>query len=265
MVANATLRYPGEWFNLILAAIIGSFIFVVLSFLTGGFCCLWGFVGLVFVIIMVGAANNHLKALGLSINEEEEPRLFKLSKEACTALGVEMPSIFMAGSPEVNAFTRGMISPIIVLNKGLVDIMNDGELKFVIGHELGHIKLFHFTIRTLFDTNIMRVPLLAYIPLMLFKILFLNGRMSRSFEHSADRAGLHACDSIEDAVSCMIKLKTGQKNIDDSRIRQAIAGKLDIDGEDNFLRELFSSHPDFEDRVSEMVDYSQKNDIGWTR
>lgn len=263
MVANATLRYPGEWFNLILAAIIGSIIFVILSFLTGGFCCLWGFIGLIFVLLMVGAANNHLKVLGLAIDEEKEPRIYSLSKESCNSLGVKMPSIFIDSSQEVNAFTRGMISPIVVLNKGLVDIMNDGELKFVIGHELGHIKLFHFTIRTLFDSSIIRVPLLAYIPLMIFKVLFLNGRMSRSFEHSADRAGLHACNSIEDAVSCMIKLKTGQKRIDDSKVKQAIAGNLDIDGDDSFLRELFSSHPDFEDRVGEMVKYSETNGVGW--
>lgn len=265
MVANATLRYPGEWSNLILASIIGSLFFIFLTFITGGLCCLWGLVGLVFVLLMVGAANNHLKVLGLEVNEEKEPRIHRLSKEACQGLGKDMPPMFLDRSTEVNAYTRGIIKPIIVLNKGLVDIMDDGELKFVIGHELGHIKLFHFTIKTVFDPGFIRVPLIAYIPLLVFRMLLLNGRMSRSFEHSADRAGLHACDSLEDAVSCMIKLRSGKKKLDRAMVLQAISGDLDIDQGGNFLRDLLSSHPDFKDRVREMVRYSRKNGVGWSK
>jgi Zn-dependent protease with chaperone function len=261
MVVNARLRYPGEWFNLILAAFFGLIIFLLLSGLTWGLCCLWGFIGVLITVVMVGAANNHLRVLGNVINEEEQPHLYSLCEKAADDLGVNLPSMYLDGSDQVNAYTRGVVSPVIVLNQGLVDIMGDGELKFVVGHELGHIKLFHFAIRTMFDSSIVRVPLIAYIPLLIFRMLFLNGRMSRSFEHSADRAGLHACGDLKDAVSCMIKLKTGEKEVKKGIVKKAIEGKLNLD-DDNFLLDLFSTHPDFEDRVKGMVEYSEKNGIG---
>lgn len=263
MVANARLRYPGEWFNLLLAVFFGTLIFLVLSMLTGGLCCLWGAFGVIIMFLMVGVANSHLKNVGTSINKDSLPKLNSLCEGAADNLDVSLPVMFLDGAPQVNAYTRGIVSPVIVLNRGLVDVMNDGELKFVIGHELGHIKLFHFAIRTMFDSSIIRVPWIAYIPLVIFRMLFLNGRMSRSFEHSADRAGLHACGDIRDAVSCIIKLKTGNKDVDEKKVEMAISGKLDLDDEDNFFIELLSTHPDFEDRIREMVEYSQDNDIGW--
>jgi Zn-dependent protease with chaperone function len=260
MVANAKLRYPGEWFNLILAAVFGFIIFIILSGLTWGLCCFWGFIGILIMFMMVGAANNHLKALGNAINEETEPHLNSICEKAAEELGVALPAMYLDGSTQVNAYTRGIVSPVIVLNKGLVNIMDDDELRFVVGHELGHIKLWHFAIRTMFDSSMIRVPLIAYIPLLIFKMLFLNGRMSRSFEHSADRAGLHACGSLQDAVSCTIKLKTGEKNVDRGSLKKAVDGNLELD-DDNLLMELISSHPDFEDRIKEMVEYARDNDL----
>jgi len=262
MVANARLRYPGEWFNLILAAFFGVLIFLILSGLTWGLCCLWGFIGILITLVMVGAANNHLKALGNEINNEKDPELYSLCEKAAEGLDVNLPAMYIDGSDQVNAYTRGILSPVVVLNKGLIDVMNEGEVKFVVGHELGHIKLFHFAIRTMFDSSIIRVPLIAYIPLVIFKMLFLNGRMSRSFEHSADRAGLHACGDLNDAVSCMIKLKTGKKKIGKKMVKMAIEGQLNLDDDGNTLMDLFSTHPDFEDRIKKLVEYSNDNDIG---
>ena len=40
-------------------------------------------------------------------------------------------------SPEVNAFA--MADGTIRINSGLMDMLNDGELRFVIGHEMGHV------------------------------------------------------------------------------------------------------------------------------
>jgi Zn-dependent protease with chaperone function len=213
------------------------------------------------MVLMVGAANNHLKMIGHSIEEGNHPDLYRLCDEAAGELEIDLPAMYIDGSDQVNAYTRGIFSPVIVLNKGLIDVMDDGELKFVVGHELGHIRLYHFAIRTMFDSSIIRVPLIAYIPILIFKLLFLNGRMSRSMEHSADRAGLHACKDLRDAVSCMIKLKTEKKEISRSLVDKAIAGQLNLD-DDNFLADLFSTHPDFEDRIRTMVEYSSENSLG---
>ncbi len=44
-------------------------------------------------------------------------------------------------SPQVNAFA--MADGTIRVYSGLMDMMNDGELRFVIGHEMGHVALKH--------------------------------------------------------------------------------------------------------------------------
>ncbi|MGA1820361.1 MAG: M48 family metallopeptidase [Thermoplasmatota archaeon] len=263
MVSNASLRYPGEWFDLMIAITLGVIIFLVLGTLTWGVCCFWGIVGVIVVLFMVAVANSHLREVCTRVGEEGTPGLASLCNEVSERLGMKMPEVYLDGAPEVNAYTRGIVTPVVVLQGGLMSVMDRKELRFVIGHEFGHVKLYHFAIRTMFDSSIFRVPLLAYIPLMIYRLIFLNGRMSRSMEHSADRAGLHGCRSINSAVSCMIKLKTGRKNIDKGSMSRAVAGKLDLDDDEGFLSELLSTHPDFEDRIKELVSYSRETGIGW--
>jgi putative metalloprotease len=59
-------------------------------------------------------------------------------------------------SPEVNAFA--MANGTIRLYSGLMDMLNDGELRFVIGHEMGHIVKNHIgkKIRLAYATSAVR-------------------------------------------------------------------------------------------------------------
>jgi putative metalloprotease len=59
-------------------------------------------------------------------------------------------------SPEVNAFA--MANGTIRLYSGLMDMLNDGELRFVIGHEMGHVAKNHIRkkIRLAYATRAVR-------------------------------------------------------------------------------------------------------------
>lgn len=59
-------------------------------------------------------------------------------------------------SPQVNAFA--MADGTIRLYSGLMDMMNDGELRFVIGHEMGHVALKHIhkKIKVAYGTSAIR-------------------------------------------------------------------------------------------------------------
>ena len=57
--------------------------------------------------------------------------------------------MYVVQSPTVNAMTIGMDKPFIVLTTGLVDLMDTDELRFVIGHELGHALSGHAVYRTI--------------------------------------------------------------------------------------------------------------------
>jgi Zn-dependent protease with chaperone function len=203
---------------------------------------------------MVAVYNSHLKNTSQPVTEGTEPRVHRVVKEASEKLGTEAPATFISPDPSINAYTRGAFSPVLVLNQGLLDVMDQDELRFIIGHELGHIKLNHFTIKTLLDDTVVRVPWLLYIPILVFKLLFLRGRLSRSMEYSADRAGLAVCGDLDKAVSTMIKLRTG-RSVSPEMVRGAIGGSFQIDGERNILGQLLSTHPDLDDRVRELVRY----------
>ena len=63
---------------------------------------------------------------------------------ACQILDVKkVPELYIEWGYSVNAVTVGAENPIIVLNSGLIDLCDDEEIMFVIGHELGHVKSNH--------------------------------------------------------------------------------------------------------------------------
>src|SRR4029078_12366752 len=55
----------------------------------------------------------------------------------------DAPETYGTMEPNPNAFTYGHKNPFIVLTSGLIDLLGDEELSFVVGHELGHIKAGH--------------------------------------------------------------------------------------------------------------------------
>ena len=71
------------------------------------------------------------------------PRLYRYLGWGCRILDVEEPELYVTMDPNPNAFTYGHKSPFIVLTSGIIDLLGDEELSFVVGHELGHIKAGH--------------------------------------------------------------------------------------------------------------------------
>jgi len=263
MVSRAVLRYGGEWFDLFIALFITLFIVGLLSLLTGGLVCVWAVVGFVLVLIMSAWANSSAKKNSYRVTRESQPKVHKMCETAQERLEIGPTPVFIDGSREVNAYARGILSPMIVLHKGLVDILDDKELLFVIGHEMGHVKMKHTTITTIFESGMHRVPLIVYLPLLAFRLLFLQGRMSRSFEHSADRAGLYACEDIEAAVRAQLKLERGP-TVSKKEVRKAISS-MGGSSSDTKITDLLRTHPKKAKRIREMVMYAQTHNVGWPK
>jgi Zn-dependent protease with chaperone function len=98
-----------------------------------------------------------------------------------------------------------------VLNAGLIDSMTPEELRFVVGHELGHIKSGH----VLYYQIAMLLPVLAEVvgaatfgvgSLLSFPLEVALVRWQRMSELTADRAGLLACQDVDAATTALIKL-----------------------------------------------------------
>lgn len=150
-----------------------------------------------------------LRGSNFKITEESCPDLYRLIKEVETTLDiVDSPEVYTKWSYSINGSTTGTKgNTLMVLNSGAVDLLTDDQLRYLVGHEMGHIKSKH----VLYHMMAQFFPLLAsmvpgvgaYIGTSLELVLVYWSRMS---EFTADRAGLLACQDKDAALSAIVKM-----------------------------------------------------------
>ncbi|HRU41782.1 MAG TPA: M48 family metallopeptidase [Candidatus Diapherotrites archaeon] len=148
----------------------------------------------------------------IKVTDRNFPGIYDALKEACRILNVpKLPDLYIQWSYDINAFTAGVESPIIVLNTGTIDLLTYEEILFIIGHELGHIKSQHVLYNQMAQVlpvlgNIVGSATLGIGSLIStgLQIAILN--WSRMSEFTADRAGILACQDVNSAVSAMVKI-----------------------------------------------------------
>src|SRR5216110_2254195 len=78
------------------------------------------------------------------------PRLNQLYTEVLTSMDwPERPELFVSQTPFANAGAFGMEKPFIVINSGTLKLLDDDELRNVLGHELGHVMSGHALYHTM--------------------------------------------------------------------------------------------------------------------
>lgn len=147
------------------------------------------------------------------VDERQFTRLHRLLAEVGRSLdAADLPEMYVQADPTLNAITVGMDRPIIVLSSGLVHHLDDDELRFVIGHELGHAISGHAVYRTLLLRLLGLGGLLNAIPGGAIGIRMITVGLlewSRKAELSADRAGLLAAQDPTAALRTHMKLASG--------------------------------------------------------
>ncbi len=167
---------------------------------------------------MSGLINERavrLLYLGSAVRADE--RQFAALHHALAEVGAvldtaELPELYVQASPGYNAMTIGLDRPIIVLDSGLVGLLDEEELRFVIGHELGHALSGHALYRTLLMRVLSLTGVLSSIPLGGFGFRVITGALMewvRKSELSADRAGLLATQDPAVAFRTHMKLASG--------------------------------------------------------
>lgn len=147
------------------------------------------------------------------VDERQFARLHRLLAEVGRSLdATDLPEMYVQADPTLTAITVGMDRPIIVLSSGLVHHLDDDELRFVIGHELGHAVSGHAVYRTLLLRLLGLGGLLNAIPGGALGIRMVTVGLlewSRKAELSADRAGLLASQDPTAALRTHMKLASG--------------------------------------------------------
>ena len=87
--------------------------------------------------------TNHMLANTVKLNKVIAPRLYDLCAEIQEFFGYKEPiDFYLYATSEVNAFSIngfGIVPHIICFTSSLIQQLNDDELRFVIGHEIGHL------------------------------------------------------------------------------------------------------------------------------
>src|SRR3954451_16932103 len=121
----------------------------------------------------------------------------------------EGPELYVASNPSPNATTIGMDKAFIVVTSGLVHLLDDEELRFVLGHEMGHVLSGHAIYQTLLERLLKLSGVLTSIPLGGLGVRAIMAALmewSRKAELSADRAGLQATQ--DPAVAFRVQMKS---------------------------------------------------------
>lgn len=152
--------------------------------------------------------KNILQGHSFKVSEKLAPRLFNSFEEVKKQLEFEEPiEFYITNNPELNAFAISRLeldeSHIININSGLIDKVDDDELKFIVGHEIGH----------LISNNANIVQLLNFVfidqsetPLMMQHKIAVWDKLS---ELTADRFGFMACGRLDKVLSCFFKMASG--------------------------------------------------------
>ena len=94
-------------------------------------------------IIYFHAERNVLTAVGARpLSEVERPELYRLVRELAFAAHLPMPRLFVSPSAQPNILTVGYSprSAAVCCTEGLLRLLQPGELRAVLAHELAHVR-----------------------------------------------------------------------------------------------------------------------------
>jgi len=184
--------------------------------------------------------RDKLLADSVRLTPTISPRIYKIIEAVKTDFGLKQKiEFFSLRDNTYNAFAfkqKNLIS--VVFTSALLENFDDAEIKFVLGHELGHIIYDHNKLLLLYNPDKQST---TFLPILAEK-KFLTWQ--KKAEISCDRVGLAACKKYEVAVQSLLKITYGltEKNLNFNL--PELMKQLDDLAKSEYMAELStSSHP----------------------
>jgi len=211
--------------------------------------------------------------------EQQFFHLYNLVRDLTRSAKLPMPKIYMTETRSPNAFATGR-SPkkaVVCVTKGLLELLDENELRGVLAHELAHVRNHDTLIMTVTAAIAGAIMMLAYmarwaaifggysrdkrgsgniISLLAVSIvaplaaLLVQLAISRSREYAADKAGAYFAKDPNGLANALMRLREGAK---DRPMQEALPQTAHLfivnPFRASFVTKLFSTHPPLEERV----------------
>jgi heat shock protein HtpX len=268
-----------------------SGIFLAIGWLLGGQA------GLIFALVFAAIVNlgsywfSDKLALAMTgareVTPQEEPRLHAIVEEVAALARLPKPRVHIIQNDSPNAFATGR-SPehaAVAVTTGIMRILDERELKAVLGHELGHIRNRDILVNAIVATVASAIMFLVFIGR--WALIFGGGRdrnggiiglvallltiilapiaaslvrlaISRQREYGADEAGAQITGTPLALASALQKLQDYSR-VRPMQVNPAVSHMFIVNplGKVDFA-ELFSTHPPAEKRIERLQQIARK-------
>jgi heat shock protein HtpX len=208
------------------------------------------------------------------VSPKDEPRLHSMVEQLASDAGIPKPRVYVVDSATPNAFATGRNPKhaAVAVTTGIMGILDERELRGVIGHELSHVRNRDILISAIVATFAAAISMLAWmalwfrgsrnaytqiISLLAFFLApmaaaLIQMAISRTREYQADLSGARLTHDPEALASALLKLQRGvaARPMPATAVTESTAHMYIVNPlrGGNFVN-LFSTHPPVEDRV----------------
>ncbi len=271
----------------LLTALAALFMGVGAFFGQGGFL-----IGLVLGLVFVGGSywfsdKIAVRAAGaVPVSESDAPQLYAIVRELTQRAALPMPSVYISPASQPNAFATGRNPQhaAVAVTQGLLQVVDQEELRGVLAHELSHVRNHDILIGSVAAAVALGITFLArmlmwgaifggvgggngrnrnegnifgLIAMMIFAPLaaaLLQMSLSRSREYEADRSGAELLGTGEPLARALEKIDAYAQqipmNIDPAHATAYIVNPLT--GKQANFANLFRSHPPTAERIARL-------------
>jgi heat shock protein HtpX len=217
------------------------------------------------------------------VSEQEAPQLYAIVRDLTQRADMPMPAIYIAPASQPNAFATGRNEhhAAVAVTQGLLQVVDENELRGVLAHEISHVRNRDILIGSVAATVALGITFLARMAMwgalfgggggnrnrdnnifgMLAMVILapiaaglLQMALSRSREYEADRSGAELIGTGEPLASALVKIEAYAKqvpmDIDPAHATAYIINPFS--GRKVSFANLYSSHPPTADRVARL-------------
>ena len=216
------------------------------------------------------------------VSESEAPQIYNIVKNLAQKADLPMPRVYIINSDVPNAFATGRnpSHAAVAVTTGIMNVLDYNEISGVLGHEMAHVLHRDILISTIAaamasvismvaniaqwaaifgsnnddDDNSGTLGLIFTALVAPFAAMLIQLAISRSREYDADKTGGELCGNPEYLASALEKIEyyaTGHTPIQNATNATAHMFIINpFEGSGKFLKSLFSTHPDTEERIS---------------